>query len=140
MLTSVSLEKSSAGEISSSLIPDSDNAFDLGTSSKAWKDLYLQGDIILTDAGQLKTNAGNLTVDSTAANLVLDGHTGVDIDASNSGTVSIDGAGGINIGTAANVAVDFNASTLDIDTTGAVTIDVAVAVDDDVGAFADVGV
>ena len=111
------------GEISSSLIPDSDNAFDLGTSSKAWKDLYLQGDVILTDAGQLKTNAGNLTVDSTAANLVLDGHTGVDIDASNSGTVSIDGAGGINIGTAANVAVDFNASTLDIDTTGAVTID-----------------
>ena len=111
------------GEISSSLIPDSDNAFDLGTSSKAWKDLYLQGDVILTDAGQLKTNAGNLTVDSTAATLVLDGHTGVDIDASNSGTVSIDGAGGINIGTAANVAVDFNASTLDIDTTGAVTID-----------------
>ena len=111
------------GEISSSLIPDSDNAFDLGTSSKAWKDLYLQGDVILTDAGQLKTNAGNLTVDSTAATLVLDGHTGVDIDASNSGTVSIDGAGGINIGTAANVAVDFNSSTLDIDATGAVTID-----------------
>ena len=83
------------GEISSSLIPDTDNAFDLGTSSKAWKDLYLQGDVILTDAGQLKTNAGNLTVDSTAATLVLDGHTGVDIDASNSGTVSIDGAGGI---------------------------------------------
>ena len=111
------------GEISSSLIPDSDNAFDLGTSSKAWKDLYLQGDVILTDAGQLKTNAGNLTVDSTAANLVLDGHTGVDIDASNSGTVSIDGAGGINIGTAADTAIDIDSSTLDIDASGNVTID-----------------
>lgn len=111
------------GEISSSLIPDSDNAFDLGTASKAWKDLYLQGDVILTDAGQLKTNAGNLTVDSTAANLVLDGHTGVDIDASNSGTVSIDGAGGINIGTAADTAIDIDSSTLDIDASGNVTID-----------------
>ena len=111
------------GEISSSLIPDSDNAFDLGTSSKAWKDLYLQGNVILTDAGQLKTNAGNLTVDSTAATLVLDGHTGVDIDASNSGTVSIDGAGGINIGTAADTAIDIDSSTLDIDASGNVTID-----------------
>ena len=111
------------GEISSSLIPTTDDFFDLGTATKAWKDLYLEGDIILTDAGQLKTNAGNLTIDSTAATLVLDGHTGVDIDATNSGKVSIDGAGGIDIGVAANVAIDMNASTLDIDATGAVTID-----------------
>jgi len=111
------------GEISSSLIPTTDDFFDLGTATKAWKDLYLEGDIILTDAGQLKTNAGNLTIDSTAATLVLDGHTGVDIDATDSGKVSIDGAGGIDIGVAANVAIDMNASTLDIDATGAVTID-----------------
>ena len=111
------------GEISSSLIPTTDDFFDLGTATKAWKDLYLEGDIILTDAGQLKTNAGNLTIDSTAATLVLDGHTGVDIDATNSGKVTIDGAGGIDIGVAANVAIDMNSSTLDIDATGAVTID-----------------
>ena len=110
-------------EIDSNLIPNEDDTYDLGSADKAWQDLFLEGDITLTDAGKLKATAGNLTVDSEAANLVLDGHTGVDIDASNSGTVSIDGAGGINIGTAANVAVDFNSSTLDIDATGAVTID-----------------
>ena len=112
-----------SGEISSSLIPNDDDAFDLGAESKAWKDLYLEGDIILTDAGQLKTNAGNLTIDSTAATLVLDGHTGVDIDATNSGKVSIDGAGGIDIGVASDVAIDIDSSTLDIDASGNVTID-----------------
>ena len=112
-----------SGDISSSLIPNDDDAFDLGAESKAWKDLYLEGDIILTDAGQLKTNAGNLTIDSTAATLVLDGHTGVDIDATNSGKVSIDGAGGIDIGVASDVAIDIDSSTLDIDASGNVTID-----------------
>jgi len=112
-----------AGEISSSLIPDVDDAFDLGSASKAWKDLYLEGDITLTDAGIVKTSAGNLTVDSEAANLVLDGHTGVDIDASNSGKVSIDGAGGIDIGVASDVAIDVNSSTFDLDASGNVDID-----------------
>ena len=112
-----------AGEISSSLIPTTDDFFDIGSATKAWQDLFLEGDITLTDAGAIKASAGNLTVDSEAGNLVLDGHTGVDIDATDSGKVTIDGAGGIDIGVAANVAIDMNASTLDIDATGAVTID-----------------
>tara|TARA_Y100000593_G_scaffold4019_1_gene7942 strand:- start:82670 stop:86836 length:4167 start_codon:yes stop_codon:yes gene_type:complete len=74
-------------------------------------------------ASTWSTSAGNLTVDSLAGTLVLDGHTGVDIDASNSGKVSIDGAGGIDIGVAADVAIDIDSSTLDIDASGAVTID-----------------
>jgi len=112
-----------AGEISSSLIPTTDDFFDIGSATKAWQDLFLEGDITLTDAGTIKASAGNLTVDSEAGNLVLDGHTGVDIDATDSGKVTIDGAGGIDIGVAANVAIDINSSTLDIDAAGAVTID-----------------
>ena len=111
------------GEISSSLIPTTDDFFDLGTATKAWQDLFLEGDITLTDAGSVKASAGNLTVDSEAGNLVLDGHTGVDIDATDSGKVTIDGAGGIDIGVAADVAIDIDSSTLDIDASGAVTID-----------------
>ena len=110
-------------EIDSNLIPNEDDTYDLGSATKAWQDLFLEGDITLTDAGSLKTSAGNLTVDSEAANLVLDGHTGVDIDATNSGKVSIDGAGGIDIGVASDVAIDINSSTLDIDASGNVTID-----------------
>ena len=112
-----------AGEISSSLIPTTDDFFDIGSATKAWQDLFLEGDITLTDAGTIKASAGNLTVDSEAGNLVLDGHTGVDIDATDSGKVSIDGAGGIDIGVAADVAIDIDSSTLDIDASGAVTID-----------------
>ena len=111
------------GEISSSLIPTTDDFFDLGTATKAWQDLFLEGDITLTDAGSVKASAGNLTVDSEAGNLVLDGHTGVDIAATDSGKVTIDGAGGSDIGVAADVAIDIDSSTLDIDASGAVTID-----------------
>ena len=80
-------------------------------------------DITAGAASTFSTTAGNLTVDSNAGNLVLDGHTGVDIDASNSGKVSIDGAGGIDIGVAADVAIDIDSSTLDIDASGNITID-----------------
>ena len=109
--------------VSGSIFPAGDDQFDLGSSALAWKDLYLEGDITLSDAGSLKTTAGNLTVDSEAATLVLDGHTGVDIDASNSDKVAIDGAGGIDIGVAADVAIDVDSSTFDLDASGAITID-----------------
>jgi hypothetical protein len=110
-------------DISSDLLPDADDTYDLGSATQAWQDLFLEGDITFSDAGTVATTAGNLTVDSLAATLVLDGHTGVDIDASSSGKVSIDGAGGIDIGVAADVAFDINTAALDIDSSGAITID-----------------
>ena len=39
------------------------------------------------------------------------------------GALSIDGAGGINLGTDSDVAFDVNSSTLDVDASGAITID-----------------
>ena len=136
------------GEFTSDLVPDASDEYNLGETDKRWNHLYLSGSIsasggphdidsdstididaggaISIDAGaasNLATSAGNLTIDSAAANLVLDGHTGVDIDASNSGKVAIDGAGGIDIGVAADVAIDIDSSTLDIDASDAITID-----------------
>ena len=111
-----------SADIDSNLIPNSDDTYDIGSATQAWQDLFLEGDITLTDAGKVVTTAGNLTVDSEAATLVLDGHTGVDIDASNSGKVAIDGAGGIDIGVAADVAIDVDASTFDLDASGALTM------------------
>ncbi len=49
------------------LIPASDDSYDLGSASAAWQDLFLEGDITLTDAGTLATSAGALTVTSAAA-------------------------------------------------------------------------
>ena len=45
-------------------------------------------------ASIFKSSSGNLTMQSEAANLVLDGYTGVQIDASSSGTVEINAAAG----------------------------------------------
>ena len=50
-----------------SLIPTTDDTYDLGASGAAWKDLFLEGDITLTDAGGITTSAGALTITSAAA-------------------------------------------------------------------------
>jgi hypothetical protein len=76
-------------------------------------------DIINADG----TAANSILIDCNAGGVTIDGHTGVDIDASNSGKVSIDGAGGIDIGVAADVAIDIDSAALDIDASGAITID-----------------
>ena len=69
------------GEVDSNIIPDDDNAFDLGSSSKEWKDLYVDGvaylDSVESDGGsfgninvgetgdnEIDTESGNLTLDS----------------------------------------------------------------------------
>lgn len=49
------------------LIPATDDSYDLGSASAAWQDLFLEGDITLTDAGTLATSAGALTITSAAA-------------------------------------------------------------------------
>ena len=79
-------------------------------------------------ATNINTSVGGIEINSEAGSLTLDGHTGVDIDASNSGKVAIDGAGGIDIGVASDVAIDIDASTLDIDASGALTIDSATSI------------
>ena len=151
------------GEFTSDLVPDASDEYNLGETDKRWNDLYLSGSIsasggphdidsdstididaggaISIDAGaasNLATSAGDLTLDSEAGNLVLDGHTGVDIDASNSGKVAIDGAGGIDIGVAADVAIDIDSSTLDIDASDAITIDGTSGISIDVDAASNI--
>lgn len=78
-------------------------------------------DLALTVSGGgaqvLQLNSAGTGTDAIDINATAGG---IDIDAN--GALSLDG-GSINIGTAANVAVDFNASTLDIDAAGAITID-----------------
>ena len=59
------------GEVDSNIIPDDDNTYDLGSSSKEWKDLYIDG-IAYVDA----INFNGTAITSTAAELnILDGVT-----------------------------------------------------------------
>ena len=52
------------------LIPASDDSYDLGSSSAAWQDLFLEGDITFTDAGTINMT-GDLTMD-ISGDIILD--------------------------------------------------------------------
>jgi len=65
----------------------------------------------LSSAG---TSADAIDISATAG--------GIDIDA-DGGKLTLDGSGGIDIGVESDVAVDFHATTFDLDASGAITVD-----------------
>jgi hypothetical protein len=96
------------------LIPASDDSYDLGSASAAWQDLFLEGDITLTDAGTLATSAGALTITSAAAAtwstsagaLTLNGTGGVALQEGGSPIISISDARAITTANTASIALD----------------------------------
>jgi len=109
------------GEVDSNIIPDDDNTYDLGSSSKEWKDIYIDG-VAYLDSIDLN----GTTITSTAAELnILDGVTASAtdinlIDGITNGTViaskaiitdsNKDITGGRNI----TISGELDAATLDI--------------------------
>ena len=97
------------GEVDSNIIPDDDNTFDLGSSSKEWKDLYVDGvaylDSVESDGGsfgninvgetgdnEIDTESGNLTLDSAGGTVAVDDNLTVSGNGSVTGTFDVDGA------------------------------------------------
>tara|TARA_R110001583_G_scaffold31600_1_gene107835 strand:+ start:1146 stop:4229 length:3084 start_codon:yes stop_codon:yes gene_type:complete len=101
-------------------------AFDVNASGVVTVDAV--GTSNITTHGILTLSGSDgLNVASDEGEIDLTSRQGA-IDVNAGAALSLDGASGINIGTAANVAVDINASTLDIDATGALTIDSATSI------------
>ena len=50
------------GTVAGDLLPSIDDTYDLGSNSLAWQDLFLEGDITLTDAGTIAAIAGDLSI------------------------------------------------------------------------------
>ena len=90
-------------EISSSLVPDVSDAYNIGSDSKRWNDFYLSGSISASGGPHHITSATTIDLDAEGA-LTLDG-------------------GSITIGGDTDVAIDIDSTTLDIDASGAITID-----------------
>ena len=123
-------------EISSSLVPDVSDAYNIGSDSKRWNDFYLSGSISASGGPHHITSATTIDLDAEGA-LTLDGgsitiggdtdvavdidSTTLDIDAS--GALTIDSATSISIGATADKPIDIDSTTLDIDASDAVTID-----------------
>lgn len=59
-------------DVHGNLLPTADDTYDLGSATKAWQDLFVEGDITLTDAGTISTGTGVLTLDSTDATIQFD--------------------------------------------------------------------
>ena len=53
--------------VTGNILPNADDTYDLGSASAAWKDIHLEGDITMSDAGTIATSAGGLTLTSAAA-------------------------------------------------------------------------
>jgi len=103
------------------LIPASDDSYDLGSASAAWQDLFLEGDITLTDAGTLATSAGALTVTSAAAATW----------STSAGALTLNGTGGVNLQEGGSTIISIsdaralattNTASVDLDATGAIQI------------------
>ncbi len=76
------------------LIPEADDTYDLGSATYAWQDLFLEGDITMTDAGTIATSAGALTINGTAGiNLQEGGSTIIGISDARVISVGADDAG-----------------------------------------------
>lgn len=73
-----------AADLASHLIPDVDNTYDIGTSLKSWKDLYLDG--VATLAGTTSSTS------STTGTLIVGGGIGVGENLNVAGDVVISGS------------------------------------------------
>ena len=123
------------------LIPASDDSYDLGSASAAWQDLFLEGDITLTDAGTISTSAGALSLTPASGSaIVLDTSTTLDggvltftpsTDDTVVMTASTNGAFSLvttdNAAAAANIQITAD-GTVDIDSAGALTLDSGAAI------------
>jgi hypothetical protein len=96
------------------LIPEADDTYDLGSATYAWQDLFLEGDITMTDAGTIATSAGALTITSAAAATW----------STSAGALTLTSAGALNLNPAAGSAIVLD-STINVDAgvvTGATSI------------------
>ena len=120
-------------EISSSIIPDVNNAFDLGTGAKAWKDLHVSGTAyIQTLTNANSTITGNLTVTGST---VLNG--AVTVGDASADTITVNGTttfvgAGVTTTFAGDVAVNggditTTAATFNLINATATTVNIAGA-------------
>ena len=123
-------------DVNSNIIPNTDNAYDLGSSGQEWRDLYLDGVAYIDTLQVHETSVFTGNIDANG-NLDVDGHTELD-DVNVAGVSTfvgaIDANGGatidnIQIGITDNNEIDTAAGNLTIDSAGGTTtIDDNVAV------------
>ena len=121
-------------DISSSIIPNDNAKFDLGSDSQRWRSLYQSGaldiqggPIDLHSDTYISASSGTFTHLDVGSYLDIDvaGNTTFDgqgtLSVSSSGALKIDSPTSIGIGTNSDAPIDIDSTTLDIDSSGAIT-------------------
>ena len=109
------------GSLSGSIIPDSNEVYDLGSSSKKFRDLYLSGSTLTLGTLQLQDSSGAFVVKDSDGNTIF---TEVSLTTDNSNMLSFDSASGMFTFRADGFTVDsatiggINLSGNDLTTTG----------------------
>ena len=117
-----------SADVNSNIIPNTDNSFDLGSSSQQWKDIYINGigyiDQLGTDADPStayisggEIDALPLGSESPITSLTVSGVTDLDgnVDIDNA-TTTIDSSGAISIDGGDNVNLDTTSGTVSVGT------------------------
>ena len=86
--TSGNMTLAGALTVTGNILPAADDTHDIGSASAAFQDLFLEGDITLTDAGTIATSAGDLTVDAEG-DIILDAN-GANVTFKDNGTSILD--------------------------------------------------
>jgi len=96
------------GSIDSNLIPATDDTYDIGSSSYAWQDIYLEGDIYLSDATEIDVASGNLTID-VAGDIEINADGGdITFKDASSTLAAIDSSGDFNVaGSIETATIDY---------------------------------
>ena len=144
--------------ITGDLLPSADDTYDLGSAAAAWQDLFLEGDITMSDAGTFSSSAGAITIDGASGVLIQGNSSEVDITTTgaldlNGGAITVDGTSismdavqasnftvaGANLTLATTSSgnlvasaagnVDVDGSAVSIDATGALSMQGAAASD-----------
>ena len=90
-------------DISSSFVPDANNTYDLGSASKAWRDIYIAGtaSIDTLDVGVITATTVQFTSIELPGTLSVSGNTNIGDDDSDThvflGSVEFQGTGGVEI-------------------------------------------
>tara|TARA_Y100001963_G_scaffold160093_1_gene267759 strand:- start:8137 stop:11367 length:3231 start_codon:yes stop_codon:yes gene_type:complete len=86
------------------VLPLKDDTYDLGSTSLAWQDIHLEGDIKAQDAMEIDTAAGALTIDGAAGVNIQEGGTSIiaiadnrNLTVANAAAIDIDGSGAVTL-------------------------------------------
>ena len=96
-------------EISSSIVPDVHNAFDLGSTDKNWRNLHISGTAYIDTLQAVQVNFDDLGI---LNDLTVSGNTYLEGNLDVTGTTTFDGD--VNVGNASGDTLTINAATIDL--------------------------